>query len=73
MELADHALSLGFQGRQPEGRRKLAEAFELERDAADLLRAADIPSLSRAVYHRSLVCRHQFRGGDHPRNSIPPN
>ncbi len=55
MELADHAMTLGFQGRQPEGRRKLEEAFELERDAADLLQAGDIPALSRAVYHRSAA------------------
>ena len=46
MELADQALAVGFQGRQPESRRKLEEAFKLERDAADLLRGADIPELS---------------------------
>ncbi len=55
MALADQALSLDFQCRQPEGRRKLEEAFKLERDAADLLRGADIPELSRAVYHRSAA------------------
>ena len=54
-ELVDQALTLGFQGRQPESRRRLEEAFELERDAADLLRGADIPELSRAVYHRSAA------------------
>ena len=55
MELADQALTLGFQGQQPESRRRLEEAFKLERDAADLLRDADIPELSRAVYHRSAA------------------
>ena len=55
MELADQAMTLGFQGRKLESRRRLEEAFELERDAADLLSGADIPELSRAVYHRSAA------------------
>ena len=54
-ELADQAIALGFQGQQSESRRRLEEAFELERDAADLLRGTDIPALSRAVYHRSAA------------------
>ena len=55
MGLADEATILKLQGRQGESGLKLQGAFELERDAADLLGDADIPEPSRSVFHRSAA------------------
>jgi hypothetical protein len=54
MELADRATILRLQGRA-DSRRSLVQAFELERDAADVLVATDVPALSRSVFHRSAA------------------
>lgn len=45
MELADRALVLRLEGSGSESRSSLEQAFELERDSADLLSATDVPAL----------------------------
>ena len=55
MRLADDATLLTFQGRQAESRSSLQEAFELEREAADLLSDIDVPEPSRSVFHSSAT------------------
>ena len=55
MELADRAIILRLRGQSSECQRTREQAFELERDAADLLSGTEIPEPSRSVFHRSAA------------------